>query len=285
MAFGFGVGDIIAITKLLVTTLKDIKGALPELQELAEQVESVKETLQSIDEELPQDVVPGNKHGIKRRKERVKEVLNKMLAIVIKYRDNEGRVKTFNQVKYALWDKREMEDLVAKLGKRTDDLTTFLLMQIWRLTHQMRPLIDQVLAVARDQQERANNQSSVGHTNAARHFDSNKDQITVSDEIGRVRAVLDRILQNEQPSNLTAQSDQEDVSIEQELELQLGHAGVRVTFTRALIEVIHQQRKRLLHPEDIDPISHTGGKNLLGMSKGWILVIDSHNGGTLECLN
>ena len=282
MSFGFGVSDIIAITKLLVDTIKDIKDTPPELRDLAEQVEMVEETLQSIDEELPQDVVPGNSYGIKRRKERVKEVLKDMFAIVLKYRDNEGRVKTLNQVKYAVWDKREMADLVAKLGKRTDDLTIFLIMQIWRLTHQMRPLIDQVLAVVNEKQERANGQTSLGHTNAARHSDSSKGQITVSDEIGRVQAVLDSVLQPKQPSNSTAHSDKEDISIEQELETQLRQAGIGVTFTKALIEVIQQQRKRLLHPEDIDPISYTGGKSRLENPKGWIMVIDSYNEGKLE---
>lgn len=64
---------------------------------------------------------------------------------MIKYRDNEGRVSPFNRVKYSVWDKPGIGDLVVKLEERTDDLTTFLIVQLLRLTNQIRRLVDQVL--------------------------------------------------------------------------------------------------------------------------------------------
>ncbi len=134
MAFGFGVGDILTLTKMIVDTIGDIHDAPKELQELVDRVESVEATLESIDE-LAHDQAAENMRNTRnirnlaRLKERVKEVLVKMHDIVIKYRDNQGRVKPFNRVMYGVWDKRGAGDLGVKLGERTDDLTTFLTIQ------------------------------------------------------------------------------------------------------------------------------------------------------------
>ena len=57
---------------------------------------------------------------------------------------------------------------MVKLGDRTDDLTTFLTVQIFRLTNQFRPLIDQVLIHTGQEKEPAEEKSPVEETNAAR---------------------------------------------------------------------------------------------------------------------
>ena len=98
MALGFGVGDIIALTTLLVNTIEDIVEAPKELQDVAERVLLIEETLESIDKELSQNAIEGTTNSIVRRKERVKEVLTKMRAIVMKYRDTQGRIKPFKRV-------------------------------------------------------------------------------------------------------------------------------------------------------------------------------------------
>lgn len=74
MAFGFGVGDIIVLTNLLVTTIEDIHDAPKELQELADRVESIEATLESIDE-LPYNAAVQNMRNMMRLKERVKQDL------------------------------------------------------------------------------------------------------------------------------------------------------------------------------------------------------------------
>ena len=281
MAFGFGVGDIIVLTNLLVTTIGDIHDAPKELQELADRVESIEATLESIDE-LPHNAAVQIMRNMARLKERVKQVLRKMHDIVIKYRNSKDRVNPFNRVMYGVWDKREMGELVVKLGERTDDLTTFLIMQTWRLTNQIRPLIDQVLTYTRQEQERGKEQKPAEDTNAARHPSPPKGadvQATASNQIDQVQIVLERILQTERPNDPTLLSNQEDISVEREIEIQLGQAGIGAPFTKALIDVINKQRKELAHPEDIDPISYTGGKNRLEVPKGWIMVVDSYNEG------
>ena len=160
-----------------------------------------------------------------------------------------------------------MPDLVAELEKRTDDLTTFLLMQTWRLTNQMRPLIDQILTAIHQGQEH------VSDSGLQKDIDA---QIAVPNQVDRVQAVFDRVLQHEAPSNLTSQPD---VSAEQELESQLRQAGIGATLTEALVEEIYKQRKQLTHAAQIDPLSHTGDKSRLEIPKGWIMVVDSYNEG------
>lgn len=278
MAFGFGVGDLIALTNFLVDTIEAIHNAPKELQDLAETVISVQETLESIDGEPHHDAVTGD--IIMRRKERIKEVLNRMQSIVIKYRDNKGQVNTLNKIKYNVLDKHEIADLVAKLEKRIVDLTTFLVLQTWRMNHQMRPIMDQILAGTKQQQERPKDQGSKRNLNAAQPSGAQKDkdtQITVPEQIDQVQAILDHVLQTEQPSSRKSQADQEDTSVEQELERQLGQAGINETFTNTLLEVMRGQRRQLTHPEDIDPISYGAGRKRLEVPKGWIMAVDSYN--------
>ncbi|CAF9925966.1 hypothetical protein IMSHALPRED_006834 [Imshaugia aleurites] len=282
MAFGFGVGDIILLTTTLVNTIEDIQDAPKELQDLAERVGLSEETLESIEEELSHHAVAGNIPNIVRRKKRVKEVLKRMHDIVIKYRDSAGWVTPLNRIIYSVWDKREIAELVAKLAERIDDLTTFLLMQTWRSTNQMRPLIDQILTISRQEKGPINDQDpSEGRssTHEPGSYKGTNNQTTVSDQIDEVQAVLEHVMQTEPPSSANLQPDQEDVSVEQELRNQLGQAGIGAPFTKALIEVIHKQRGQLAHPEDIDPISYTGGKSRLEVPKGWIMVVDSYNEG------
>ena len=262
--FGFGVGDIIALTTIIVKTVEDIHDAPEELQELAERVEIVEMTLETIREKLSRNAPTPNMINIVRLKDRVKEVLNTMKDIVIKYRDNQGGVNFLHKVVYSVWDKGDTAKLVIKLKERTKNLTDFLLVQTWYTNNQLRPLIEQILAQIRQDQGPANIQN------------------TDSDQVDQVQAGLDRVLQNDRLSDPTLLPDQEDVSIEKEIVVQMEQAGVGSTFTQALVERINKQRKQLFHTEDIDPISYTGGNNRLGDPKGWIMVIDSYNEGNTE---
>ncbi|MCJ1405055.1 hypothetical protein MMC11_008281 [Xylographa trunciseda] len=56
-------------------------------------------------------------------------------------------------------------------------------------------------------------------------------------------------------------------------------AGVSAEITKALVEEISKQRRQLAHPEDIDPISYTGGQSRVGVPKGWIMAVDSYHEG------
>ena len=287
MAFGFGVGDIIMLTNFIVTTVEDIYEAPKELQALADQVDLVETTLESVGE-VPQSGAAGNMRNFRRRKNRVMEVLEEMRNIVVKYRDNQGGVNPFNKIMYGVWEKRGVSELMVKLEKRTDDLTTFLIMQTWALTMEIRPLIDQILTNTRQEQKHARDSSPSEKKNAIRlpgSHDATNSQTTVTKQIDQVQAVLDHVLETERPSDPVLLPDHEDVSLEKEIEIQLGQEGIGSTFTKALIEVIDRKRKQLAHPEDIDPISYTAGRNRLEAPKGWIMVVDSYNEGNFENLN
>ena len=279
MSFGFGVSDIILLTTTIVKTVEDIHDAPAELQDLAERVQIVENTFESVDEKLSQNAPARNIQNIVRLKDRIKKVLSAMKDIVNKYRDNEGRVNPFHRVKYSLWDKGEIAKLVIKLEERTKDLTDFLVVEILDSTNQLRPLIEQVLTRTGQDQEPAKSQSRRENPGPQKEIDI---QATRSDQIDQVQAVLDKILQTERPIELTFLPDQEDISIEKEIALRLEQASIGSTFSKALIEVINKQRERLSHAEDVDPISYTGGKNRLQIPKGWIMVIDSYNEGNTE---
>ena len=50
MAFGFGVGDILMLTDLIITTVQGIRNAPDELLELSDRVESIESTLEIFDD-------------------------------------------------------------------------------------------------------------------------------------------------------------------------------------------------------------------------------------------
>ncbi|MCJ1405054.1 hypothetical protein MMC11_008280 [Xylographa trunciseda] len=136
-----------------------------------------------------------------RLKERVMEVLKEIHGIVIKFQD-EGRVNPFNRVEYGIWDKRGVEALMVKLKERTDDLTTSLIIQIWRSSNQICRLVDRVLASRYQREECVEYSNPVPKTNSGRHPHSNKDinpVTTVSDQVDQVQAVMKHVLQTEQP--------------------------------------------------------------------------------------
>ena len=287
MAFGFGVGDIIMLTTVIVETVENIYEAPKELQALADQVELVETTLESVGE-LPRSEAAGNMRNFMKLKDRVMKVLEEMRDIVTKYRDNQGGVNPFNKIIYGVWEKRGVGELMVKLEKRTDDLTTFLIMQTWALTKEIRPLIDQILTNTRQEQKLSIDSTPPKNKSAIRlpgSHDATSTQTTVSEQIDQVQAVLDHVLESERPSDSVLLPDHEDVSLEREIEVQLGQEGIGPTFTKALIEVIDRKRKQLAHPEDIDPISYTAGRNRLEVPKGWIMVVDSYNEGNFENLN
>ena len=279
MSIGFGVSDIVALTTTIVKTIEDIHDAPAELQDLAERVGLVENTLESTHERLSHNVPARIMSNIVRLKDRIKKVLSTMKDIVNKYRDNEGRINPFHRVKYSLWDKGEIAKLAIKLGERTNDLTSFLVLQTWDSTNQIRPLIEQVLAQICHNQEPVKSQSRTKSLGPQEEIDI---QATRSAQIDQVQAVLDKVLQTERPNESTLLPDQEDISIEKEIVLQLEQASIGSTLSKALIELINKQRKQLSHAEDFDPISYTGGKNRLEIPKGWIMVIDSYNEGNTE---
>ena len=279
MSIGIGVSDIILLTTTIVKTVEDIHDAPAELQDLAERVQIVENTLESVDEKLSQNAPARNIQNIVRLTDRIKKVLSAMKDIVNKYRDNEGRVNAFHRVKYSLWDKGEIAKLVIKLEERTKDLTDFLVVEILYSTNQLRPLIEQVLTQIGQDQEPAKSQSRMEGAGPQKEIDI---QATRSDRIDQVQAILDKILQTERPNELTLLPDQEDISIEKEIALRLEQASIGSTFSKALLEGINKQRERLSHAEDVDPISYTGGKKRLQIPKGWIMVIDSYNEGNTE---
>lgn len=277
MSFGFGVGDIILLTTMIVKTVEDIHDAPAELQDLAERVELVEDTLESTNEKTSHIVSASIMRSIVRLKDRIKKVLSAMNDIVNKYRDNEGRVNPFHRVKYSLWDKGEIANLVIKLEERTKDLTGFLVVQTWKSTEQIRPLIEQVLTQIRQDQEPAKSESRTASSGPQKEISI---QATRSDQIDQVQAVLDRVLQIERPNDLLP--DQEDISIEKEIARQLEQASIGSTFSEAFVKEINKQQKQLSHAEDFDPISYSRGKNPLEIPKGWIMVIDSYNEGNTE---
>ena len=170
---------------------------------------------------------------------------------------------------------------MVKLGDRTDDLTTFLTVQIFRLTNQFRPLIDQVLIHTSQEQEPAEEKSPVEETNAARRSGINI-QTSVFNQSDRVQAVFDHVWQTEPLSDSTLLRDEEYVSVEREIEIKLGQAGIEAPVFNALIGVINKQRNQLAHPEDMDSISYSRGQNRLEAPKGWIMVVDSYNEGNIK---
>ena len=279
MSFGFSVSDIVALTTTIVKTIEDIHDAPAELQDLAERVALAENTLEATHERLSHSAPARIMSNIVRLKDRISRVLNAMKDIVSRYRDNEGRINPFHRVKYSLWDKGEIAKLVIKLEERTNDLTGFLIVQTWDSTNQIRPLIEQILTQIRHDQEPAKSQNRTQNPGPQREMGI---QATRSDQIDQVQAVLDKVLQTERPNELTLLPDQEDVSIEKEIELQLEQASIGSTFSEAIIELINKQRNQISHAEDFDPISYTRGDNRLETPKGWIMVIDSYNEGKTE---
>lgn len=279
MSFGFSVSDIVALTTTIVKTIEDIHDAPAELQDLAERVGLVENTLEATHEKLSHDAPVRIMSNIVRLKDRINRVLSAMKDIVNRYRDNEGRVNPFHRVKYSLWDKGEISKLVIKLEERTNDLTGFLIVQTWDSTNQILPLIEQVLKHIRHDQEPAKSQSRTESSGPQEEIDIHA---TRSDQIGQVQAVLNKVLKTERPNEFTLLPDQEDISIEKEIELQLEQASIGSTFSEAIIDLINKQRNQLSHAEDFDPISYTRGENRLETPKGWIMVIDSSNEGNTE---
>ena len=155
------------LTQVIANTVEDIYEVPKELQALADQVESIETTLESVGE-LPRSEAAKNVRNFIKRKDRVMGVLEEMRDIVIKCRDSQGGVNPFNRIMYGVWEKRGVGELMVKLEKRTDDFTTFLIMQTWALTKETRPLIDQILANTCQEQKHARDLSPSANKNAMR---------------------------------------------------------------------------------------------------------------------
>ena len=265
----FGVSDILSVTKVVITAIKNIHDAPVELQHLGERVKSVDSILQSVNK-LPSDAVAEDAHHIKGLVKRIREVSDEIKDVVVRYKKSEGWKKSYHRAKFGVWDKSGVGDLIVRLEQGTGNLTAFLVVQILLVINQTR----QIFTSFCQEQERIKNQDHAQDTNTALHTDSSgnlNNPTLVSDQIDLVQSVLQRVLH----------SDLGYVSIEREIEVQLGQAGIEAEFTGTLIDVINKQRKQLAHPEDIDPISYIGGKNRLENPKGWIMVVDNFNEGNI----
>ena len=197
--------------------------------------------------------------------------MSEIQTIVLKYKDPGYWI---NRLKYITWDKRTIPDLEAKLKQRTDDLTTFLTIQNGLLTSQLRPMIEKVLANQEKQRQQEENRKAAASD--ARHFSLVPDsQSIIPSQVDRIQEVLNHVLQEERPTIL----GQDEVSLESDIKTQLEQAGYQTASIEALMEMITKQRELLSHPEDIDPISYTGGRHRLEAPKGWIMVVDNYNEG------
>ena len=243
MASGFGVSDVLALTKFIVTTIEDIHNAPTELQELADRVMLVESNLQSINK-LPSKAAAGNTEKIKRLVKRIDKVLSKIRDVVIKYKNTDGWKKAIFTAKYGIWDKGEIDDLVDKLEQGTRDLTDSLVIQNLLMTDQLRSQIDQIFRSVCQEQQLMKNQSPAQDTNAAFRPKSSKqsnDPSLNSNQIDLVQSVLECVLHSKQPSNVALPPNEEDVSIEREIEVRLGQAGIEAKFTEALISIINNK--------------------------------------------
>ena len=278
MSFGFGVSDVLVLTKFIVTTIGNINDAPTEVQELGERVETVEMNLESINV-LPSNAAAGNIQNVTRQVKRISDVLGKIKDVVTTYRNAAGWRKALRQAKYGIWEKGEVGGLVIKLEQWTRDLSDSLIIQIWLATNQMRPQIDQIWKTTRQVQKRTSKQDPAEKKDATLRPDSKNttnNPTIASNQIDMAQSGLERVLQLPL---------EQDVPITEQIELLLGQAGIRAEFTRALIDVINERRKRLAHPEDIDPISAIGGKNRLESPKGWILVVDDLNEGIVSTIS
>ena len=279
MSVGLGVGDILALTKIVVTAIKNIHDAPEELQELAERVKSVELNLQSINQ-LPADSVVENKRTIERFVKRIEDILGEIKSVVNKYKKTSPWKNALNWTKYGIWEKGEVGDLVKKLEQRTRDLTDCCVIQILLATNQ----IHKIFMSTHQEDGDLKKGSPTPAPSSAAPPDANgvsMDTSVISHRTDLVQSALERVVQSEQPCGSSLPSGQDDVSVQKDIQIELEKAGIEDRFTRALIEVINKQRKRLAHPEDIDPISYLGGKNRLEFPKGWIMVVDSLNEGNI----
>ena len=193
--------------------------------------------------------------------------------MVLKYKDPGYWI---NRLKYMTWDKRTIPELEAKLKQRTDDLTTFLTIQNGLLTSQLRPLIEKVLANQEKQRQREKNRKAAA--NDVQHFSLVPDsQDIIPSQVDQIQEVLNHVLQDERPTI----PGKEEVSLESDIKMQLEQAGYQTGSIEALMEMINKRREMLSHPEDIDPISYTGGRRRLEAPKGWVMVVDNYNEGDI----
>ena len=277
MAFGFGVGDILAVTKIIVNAIRDIHDAPTELQEIAERVETVDLNLQSINR-FPSVSATGNEANIERLVNRVKEVLEEIKDIVVKYGDTRGWGHAFARTRYGVWEKDSVGNLVEQLEQRTRDLSFSILVQVSFVTNQMRPQIDQILTAIQRQQREGIDYSISQDTQSG----SSGRQLAEADKVclkqsqlDQIQSILERILLSGERNNLITSSSREESSKEQQKDAQVGeNVGAKLS-----AGIPDESQTWMPHPEDTDPISYLGGKNRLEIPKGWIMVVDKFNEG------
>ncbi|KAF2664238.1 hypothetical protein BT63DRAFT_104735 [Microthyrium microscopicum] len=104
MSFGFSVGDVLAVGKLIVdvtTCLKDSKGAKPEYQDLLRELECLQKALQHLNELRSTDSVSTNVDSIKYAALSCRRPLEQFLTRIRKYESSLGVWSKGNSVKTA----------------------------------------------------------------------------------------------------------------------------------------------------------------------------------------
>ena len=108
MAFGFGVGAILAISKIIITSIKNICDAPEALQGLADRVEIVQANLESINR-LPPDTAAGSAQNITRLVNRISEILEKLQNIVINFGETQGWKMPLSELDTPFWRKAKLK--------------------------------------------------------------------------------------------------------------------------------------------------------------------------------
>lgn len=204
------------------------------------------------------------------------ETLSEMQKIIVKYKD----ASVIERAKYLLSSKNALSTLDFKLSQQIHDLTTLITILNGLLTSQLQPLIEKVLEKqdeASEKEEKRWAAASVGETSGLSGH--SKAPENVPEKVHRVQTALNSVLESKPSDSATPQ--QNDSLVQNDVEMQLGQAGLSTTDISALIKMIGQQGRKLTHPEDIDATSGAGGKQRLNGPSGWIMVVDNHNSGTM----
>lgn len=204
------------------------------------------------------------------------ETLSEMQKIVVKYKD----ANLYERAKYLVSSKNALASLDFKLSQQIHDLTTLITILNGLLTSQLQPLIEKVLEKQDEASEKAEKRwAAVDVEKTPGLSGHSKAPENVPEKVHRVQTALNSVLESK-PSDSTI-SQQNDSLVQNDIETQLGQAGLSTTDISALIKMIGQQGRKLTHPEDIDATSGAGGKQRLNGPTGWIMVVDNHNSGTI----
>lgn len=143
MAFGFGVGDVVMLTKFIVKVIGDIRDAPAEVQKLGERVEVIRRHLQSINS-LPSNAATGKTNHIAKQVQRISEILSQLKDIVIEYGKRDGWRDLISRAKYGILEKGPVADIVKEVESRTDVLIESLIFQTWETSNGTASKVDEM---------------------------------------------------------------------------------------------------------------------------------------------